>query len=1031
MAGTTPTVRDGMLILHVGAHAGAIAVESQQWWLWLEEPGSTSFRFVHPHGTFTARREGSGRYWYAYRKSGGTLHKGYLGKSRAATLARLEAVAATLGQLGSEPSSQAQAASRQPLRSAGAPSLSFQADSVRTSPSLPLLLTKIHMPGPSPHLVHRSHLEQRLTQGARGKLTLLSAPAGSGKSALVSQWLTAEQLPTAWVSLDADDNDPIRFWLYLGASLDALEPALGASVCELLRSPQPPPLPSVVIMLCNALTTLARKCVLVLDDYHVISAPQIHEGLAFLLEHLPPQVHLVLMTRGDPPLPLARLRARGQLSELRSADLRFRLDEAAAFLNAIMGLDLGPDDLTALDAQTEGWIAGLQLAALSLRGRPDASRFIAAFVGSHRFLLDYLSEEVLSRQPQAVQDFLLRTALLDRLSASLCNALTGRDDGQAMLEHLERANLFLIPLDDEQCWYRYHHLFGEFLRDRLRSASANLLPELYQRASALCEREGLLDEAVGYALSAAQLDTRLTAHAADLIERVGYTVWMSGATGTISTWLDRLPIAVVRSRPMLCLARAWELHLTGQVALVEAWLQQAEQGLAVREDTDDTAAQQTLAAAVSAIRALAAPTQQTAERTAFLSERALALLADDSPWRGTVLFARGVASFQRGDDEAAMQSLAEAAAVSKAIRNVQAVMRASWLLASLQTLHGRLRQAAETNEEAVSFASTSQAGQRFLIGWAYVGLSRIHYEWNRLGRAEHYAQEAVACSRRGGNLQMEPDALLTLVRVRTAQGDWEEAERLLEQGEQIVRHTGRVHQMADLAFLRVHLWLARGQQEAAVQWAQGYTLQFSDERDPLFVEERVALARIALAQEQPSEALRMLTGTLALASQMDRVSQVLTLLSLQALALSKQNQLSQALSILARGLSLGEEEGIVHIFIDSGEPMAELLLHLLEAKRQGSHVVAVSCSQDYLLTLLQALGVAVPSSPEAPPTSLLSLRELEVLRLMADGYSDRQIARHLVIAEGTVKTHAKRIYAKLDVNGRTQAALRARALHLF
>jgi LuxR family maltose regulon positive regulatory protein len=368
--------------------------------------------------------------------------------------------------------------------------------------------------------------------------------------------LTAEQLPTAWVSLDADDNDPIRFWLYLGASLDALEPALGASVCELLRSPQPPPLPSVVIMLCNALTTLARKCVLVLDDYHVISAPQIHEGLAFLLEHLPPQVHLVLMTRGDPPLPLARLRARGQLSELRSADLRFRLDEAAAFLNAIMGLDLGPDDLTALDAQTEGWIAGLQLAALSLRGRPDASRFIAAFVGSHRFLLDYLSEEVLSRQPQAVQDFLLRTALLDRLSASLCNALTGRDDGQAMLEHLERANLFLIPLDDEQCWYRYHHLFGEFLRDRLRSASANLLPELYQRASALCEREGLLDEAVGYALSAAQLDTRLTAHAADLIERVGYTVWMSGATGTISTWLDRLPIAVVRSRPMLCLARA-------------------------------------------------------------------------------------------------------------------------------------------------------------------------------------------------------------------------------------------------------------------------------------------------------------------------------------------------------------------------------------------------------------------------------------------------------------------------------------------
>src|SRR5215203_37628 len=549
-----PHVADG--VIHAQGPPGApeIAVDSPAWAEWLEDRATRSFSFEGPGGTFTARKErrsGSDEeYWSAYRKRGGKLRKVYLGKAEKLTLARLEKAATELTGHGEKATASlpadATAGDGGPSRRAAAtegPAVTA-GDQVRErqrrgTSGDPLLLTKLTVPSVRRSLVPRMRLSERLDTGLERKLTLLSAPAGFGKTTLLSSWirvLSGDGRPVSWLSVDSGDNDPARFWRYLVTATDQLQPGSGTTALALLGSPQPPPIEAVLTTVLNELGTMPAEAVLVLDDYHLIESQTIHEALTFLIDHLPPRMHLVIATRMDPPLPLPRLRARGEMTELRAADLRFTPEEAATFLNQVMGLELSAEDTAELEERTEGWIAGLQMAALAMRGQTDISGFIAAFAGSNRYVLDYLAEEVLARQPEGLQTFLLETSVLDRMSAPLCNAVTERADGQTALERLEHANLFVIPLDDERHWYRYHHLFVDVLRQRLRQEHPDLVSVLHRRACGWFERRGLVGEAINHALAAQDWE-----RAVRLIESEGITVVLGRQVQTMLGWIDRVP----------------------------------------------------------------------------------------------------------------------------------------------------------------------------------------------------------------------------------------------------------------------------------------------------------------------------------------------------------------------------------------------------------------------------------------------------------------------------------------------------------
>src|SRR5438876_366799 len=589
MAKTTPIVRGNTLTYQRDGQEQVLLVETPAWYAWLES--ASSFAFTSQAGTFTARKERAGNqrggwYWKAYRTRRGKLTSLYLGKSETVTLARLQAVAQALADalVETAPDNDADAAVL-PAQAA--------APGMRSDLLIPLLATKLHRPLPRAHLVRRPQLAARLTQGVMGPRTLVSAPAGFGKTTLLAQWLAEGGMPVAWLSLEAGDNEPVRFLSYLIAALQTLDPHLGAVALTLLQMPHPAAAETVLTLLTNDVGSHGREggdFALVLDDYHVIEAKPIDHALAFLLEHLPPHMHLVIATREDPPLPLARLRARGQLTELRATDLRFTPSEAAGFLNQGMGLNLSAEDIARLSTRTEGWIAGLQLAAISLQGHQDSTSFITSFTGSHHFVLDYLVEEVLQQQPVSIQTFLLRTSILDRLCGQLCDAvlLTPSGSGQETLEYIERANLFLVPLDNERRWYRYHHLFADLLRQRLHQRSASSpgdevedVTELHRRASQWYEDNGLEIEAFHHAANANDV-----ARAERLIEGEGVPLHFRGAGAPVRNWLESLPAAVLNARPSLWVTYASALMTTGQTTAVEQRLQAAETSLQGTEPDD-------------------------------------------------------------------------------------------------------------------------------------------------------------------------------------------------------------------------------------------------------------------------------------------------------------------------------------------------------------------------------------------------------------------------------------------------------------
>jgi LuxR family maltose regulon positive regulatory protein len=894
----------------------------------------------------------------------------------------------------------------------------------------PLLTTKLYIQPLRPELVSRPRLIERLNEGLRlgRKLTLISAPAGFGKTTLLSSWSAAcePRKRVAWVSLDDGDNDPARFMAYVVAALQTIQETIGETVVAVLQSPQPLPVEAVLTGLINEIAEVPEPFVLVLDDYHAIHAAAIHDALSFLVDHLPSQMHLAIATRADPPLPIPRLRGRGWLNELYQSDLRFRSEEIAQFLHLVMGLKLSAEDVAALERRTEGWIAGLQMAALSMRGRDDMPGFVRAFTGSHRYILDYLSEEVLRGQSREVQTFLLQTAILDRLSGELCDAVieaSGPGESQSVLEYLERSNLFVVPLDDERRWYRYHHLFADLLRQRLQRERRGLAPELHRRASTWYEQEGILFEAVNHALPAGDFE-----QAAELVEQAAQTATARGELVTLRGWLQALPDTVVHARPRLCLAHAWTLLVNEQHEMAEARLKETESACQALASQLQGLERQALLGEVTVIRANIARFQEDLPRAIELSRHALEQLPEANLFlRGLAAANLGIVYRYRGDVQAAHQAYTEAWSISEQTHHVVTAVLALQGLAQLEVLKGHLRQAHAILQQALQFVAHRYGGRLLrvpAIGIVHIYMGELLREWNDLENAARYLLEGIELGKPFGAVLLV-EGYVSLARVRLAQGDRDSAEDALQQAEQHAHRSKRVRSLSQVAGCRTRLWLSpdRSNVSAAARWAQESLDHLEDELGYLRQAEYLALVRVFINLGKTDQALQLVARLQRAAEAAGRMGEVIEMLSLQALAYQSQGDEVRAMATLEQAISLAKPEGYVRTFIDEGESMARLLRQMLSR----------GIASNYVARLLAVFGEKDDSTSPAIDSLIepLTERELEVLRLIVAGLSNPEIAQELVIAVSTVKSHVNHIYGKLGVKNRVEAVARTRALSLL
>jgi LuxR family maltose regulon positive regulatory protein len=895
----------------------------------------------------------------------------------------------------------------------------------------PLLATKLHAPRPRRERVDRPRLTGRLEPSMLPALTVVSAPAGFGKTTLLGDWLTAARhggRGVVWLSLDARDDDPAVFWSYVVAAATALDPAIGTGARALLEGSQP--VEAVVASLLEDLTSVEDDVVLVLDDYHVVQSPDVHEAVSFLVEHLPDHVHLVLAARADPPLPLARFRARGELLELRAADLRFTTAEAAAYLNGSMGLALTDADVTALEARTEGWIAALQLAALSMQGRADTTGFIAAFAGDDRFVVDFLAEEVLDRQPDDVRRFLLDTSVLERFTGSACDAVTGRRDGRAMLERLDRANLFLVPLDDRRQWYRYHHLFADVLEVRLLDEDPDRVLELHRRASRWYEHQGDLAQAVGHALSGGDLD-----QAARLVELAAPQLRQARQEATLRRWLEALPREVFVRRPVLAMALVGTRVATGDTEGVEALLTLVESAL---EDPTppvvvDPEQLDRLPAEILVHRAGAAVLAGDFDATIPLARQVLDLVPPgDDRLRGVAAGLLGLGHWAAGDLLAAEAHYAEAVRDFAASEHLPDMLGCSLAMADVQIALGRLG-AAERTFEAGLRCTAEHPGLRGAADM-HVGLSEVLVERNELDGAERH----LAASRELGDAAGLPQHAyrwrVTMARLCRARGDLDRALELIDEAAPLY-DTDFSPPVRPVAALRARVQLARGDIDAARRWAVERGLTVDDELDYVTELEHITLCRTLIAGEPAEQGPDRLDGALALLARLHdaaeaghRTGDLIEVLVLQAAASHARGQLAGATAALGQALELAAPEGHVRLFLHAGPGVVALLRSTGWSGSAAAHARRV----------LAAIATGPdPSPPQrsagatgGPLVDELSPRERDVLRLLRSDLSGPEIAGELLVSLNTLRTHTRNIYAKLGVTNRRQAVRRAEELGL-
>jgi LuxR family maltose regulon positive regulatory protein len=904
----------------------------------------------------------------------------------------------------------------------------------------PLLITKLHIPRARSAQVLRPRLVARLQQGLSRPLTLVSAPAGFGKTTLLCEWLQNCGQPFAWVSLDQGDNDPARFWAYFIAALQTVDPHLGQSWPDLVSLPTLPPVEALLTELINELAGQSQAFILVLDDYHVIAAQAIHAGLLFLLDHAPTQLHLVLASRADPPWPLARLRARDQLVELRAADLRFTPPEAAEFFSHTVQLELTPEDITALEERTEGWITGLQMVALSLQGRSDGHSFITAFTGSHRLIFDYLVEEVLQRQSLELQEFLLKTSLLERLNTRLCDAILGQNHSQEILAQLDRANLFIVPLDDERCWYRYHHLFATLLRSRLEQTWKAAVPGLNRAASAWCERAGLIEEAVSYAQASTDLPYLL-----DLLERNVLKTMALGEFSLARRWLGNLPDAEIQSRAILCVAQGWLTPLTDPVSRQRAtqWMNAAESALN-RVDSVRPSTKSNVECNLAVFRVMVARFQgQPAQEVIQLGLQVLDFVASQSAQLHSLLLLQlGGCYLEMGDFQAANRIFDQVLQVGMASQNYNAAFAAINTRLMLAYVRAEFSEALRIGQESriVVLQPLEQAGHRPPDSAAtYMVSGMIRLERNDLAGAREDLTTAMALYPKLQPGVSLARCYLAMARVLYALGDLANIPDLSRLAYTHLPEFARL-----FAPYQSEIELLRAQQDRkylaqAVDWAHRF--QAGLDRSSVTHAEALALAQVRLAQRQAGYGpiqrsdwqfiLALLAEKLEEAREQSLNLYILQIQIQRARVLHGSGQPAEASAALVEALRLAEPEGIVRPFLDEGDALQGLLVDLygsIERANPSGHANPLLRFIDSLLT--GSTGVPHPAGIE-PLIQPLSERELEILRLLNTSLNSPEIAARLYISVSTVRTHIKNIYAKLNVNRRIEATQRAADLGLI
>jgi len=893
----------------------------------------------------------------------------------------------------------------------------------------PLLATKLQVPQVRGDTLPRPRLIERVEEASTRELLLVSAPAGFGKSTVLAAWARSTRRPVAWLSLDPGDNDSSSFWRYVVAGVGRVRPDVHEQTDPLLRVSDVAP-GAVVTVLVNELAADREAVTLVLDDYHAIESAAIHRSLGFLLEHMPPGLRLVVASRSDPPLGLASMRARGTLIELRAQDLRFTREEALELFSR-SGVTLSTTRATALAERTEGWVTGLQLAVLSLRGAPDPDGFVEGFTGSNRYVLDYLAEEVLERQPEDVRRFLLETSILDRLTAPLCETVTGRGGGQSMLDRLERANLFLVALDDERAWYRYHRLFADLLRSRLRERDPALAIELHRRAAGWYTERGLVEDAVRHALEGG--DDGL---AVAVVERHVDDVLGRGEGAMLRRWLEALPVELVRTRPGLSLIQAIAALNAGQLWSAESLLDDAERGLAQAPAAGPVeqggpwpdGPLRSIPATIASVRASLAFARGQPEEARTLAERSYALQPGD---HGSNLSARwnlALADWMLGRTAEAERAFDGMVSEGR-VRSIQHLaLSAGSFRARIQRAQGRLGAALRTCREGLEAASTQGRSPMPSLGMAHIGVAEALYERDELEEALAHAMDGIELCRWLTSTQPLATGLATLAWIRQAIGDDEGARDAMEDAYRTVPAPDVVSLHNPVPAERARLLLAQGAVPAVADWAAQRGLGDTDEPTYARELEYLVLARLLVARGEPDRATRLLARLRAAAEAAGRTGSVIQVLAVQATAAAAAGDRAGALARLSDALALGRPEGYVRVFADEGSTMAGLLRTVLESGRRADTEVP----NEYVRRLLPAFRHAPAVAAGAPAlVEPLTGRELEVLRMLASGRSNRRIADELVVTVDTVKKHVTHIFWKLGADNRTQAVALARDLGLI
>ena len=888
------------------------------------------------------------------------------------------------------------------------------------------LATKLFIPRSSSRLVLRPSLIAKLNLFHHHKMTLVSAPAGFGKTTVLTQWVAQLDGPVAWVSLDEKDNDLFTFFHYLIAALQKIDSSLGVNAAHALQTATRKSLTSVIIPLLNDISAYQNQLCIILDDYHCIQSQEVHGMLKYILDHLPPQLHLILSTRADPPLPLAKMRARNNLAELRINELCFKKDDIDAFFREIMGMSLSEENISTLEYRTEGWAAGLQLAAISLQSCENAQNFIEAFAGDNRYIVDYLVEEVLNKQTKQIHDFLLQTSLLTHMSAELCNYVLEMSESQTIMEDLEQQNLFIVPLDNTRNWFRYHHLFADLLYQKLMQSEPNLISHLRIRASEWHERNGNLDSAIEYAIGAEAYE-----RAAKLLEQVSENDWEHGKRTKLYRWFQKLPSQYIQNIPELCLLYAWVLlddnkqkEAERSLAAVDRFLQQQESG--GRADADQQRGYlDEIRGKVGVLRALCETGRGDIPRMIDNSDEALQLLPDDSlTWKANCYFTHGIAYSIKGELNAAVDSFLYSMKLSKADGNLDLYFRASYWLVARLTYAGQLDRACRICDDLFEVVRENRLERSLIGAGVFVSWGNILYERNRLDEAYENISKDLDIIEASHDIGHKAwcyfCTMKTLAALNNVQG-----------AEQIIEKLARLKKTSELPYSfyyltesgKAQVWLKQGKLEKVGRWLQENNFSITDEVTAYRDLGQIIFARFLIAQGEIDDAKFLLEKLILGQEELGRSLLLIESLLIQAQIFEKESDMEGAVRAITRALRIAEKGNCIRVFINEGKSVARLIDNLLNDN--------FDIPKSFAKKLLAEFTIIESHEAEKPESALLSERELEILRFIAAGLSNKTITEKLFISLSTVKTHLRNIYSKLDAHSRTEAVAKANDLDLL